>query len=299
MKFRCKRTIAFSLLTISLILSLAGCVDQSQGSNATLQGQERIVATSTSVVEICDKLDLDLVGVPTSSIYKLPERYEKVTKVGTPMSPDMEVISTLGTDWVIGPKSLQSDLQPKFKEGKSEYAFVNLDSVWGMYKSIQELGELFDRAEQAEKLVNDFVTYYQSYQKKVKEKTRPSVLILMGLPGSYVVATEQSYVGSLVAMAGATNVCKEASKDFVTVNTEELAKMNPDIILRASHAMPEQVSAMFAEEFATNDIWKHFRAVKEEKVYDLPGGQFGMSANFNYQDALETLQKILYGEEST
>ena len=112
-------------MTVILTLSLTGCVDQSQGREAVLQGQERIVATSTSVVEICDKLDLDLIGVPTSSIYKLPERYENVKKVGTPMSPDMEVIRTLAADWVIGPKSLQSDLQPKFKEGKSDYAFVN------------------------------------------------------------------------------------------------------------------------------------------------------------------------------
>ena len=61
MKFGYKKIIAFSLLTVILTVSLTGCVDQSQGREAVLQGQERIVATSTSVVEICDKLDLDLI----------------------------------------------------------------------------------------------------------------------------------------------------------------------------------------------------------------------------------------------
>lgn len=53
---------------------------------------------------------------------------------------------------------------------------------------------------------------------------------------------------------------------------------------------------MFAEDFKTNDIWKHFQAVKDGKVYDLPYEQFGMSATFAYQDALETLKKLLYTE---
>lgn len=291
-----RRLTALFVLTAFL---LTGCVDQTQGSDAVSEIEQdvKIVATSVAVAEICDKLELELAGVPQSSIYSLPERYENLTTVGTSMSPDMEIVSSLNPDWVISPVSLISDLQPKYEELNSEYAFVNLNSVWGMYKSIQELGELFDKQEQAEQLVNDFVAYYEQYQEKREGKAGPSVLILMGLPGSYVVATEQSYVGSLVAMAGGVNVFAEETQDFVNINTEELAKTNPDIILRAAHAMPDAVSEMFAEEFETNDIWKHFLAVKNGQVYDLPTGEFGMSANFQYQDALETLQTILYGEE--
>ena len=56
----------------------------------------------------------------------------------------------------------------------------------------------------------------------------------------------------------------------------------------------EQVKIMFAEEFDTNDIWKHFSAVQNGKVYDLDNEKFGMSATFRYQEALEELQPILY-----
>ena len=37
-----------------------------------LSGNPRIVATSPAVADICDKLDLDLVGVPKSSVSKIP-----------------------------------------------------------------------------------------------------------------------------------------------------------------------------------------------------------------------------------
>ena len=70
----------------------------------------------------------------------------------------------------------------------------------------------------------------------------------------------------------------------------------PDIILRAAHALPDQVVEMFQKDFAENDIWQHFEAVKNGRVYDLTYEYFGMSATFRYPQALEELQPILYPE---
>ena len=65
-----------------------------------------------------------------------------------------------------------------------------------MYKSIEELGKLFNKEKQAKKLVDEYVDYMISFREKYQNNVSPRVLILMGLPGgSYVVATESSYVG--------------------------------------------------------------------------------------------------------
>ena len=109
-----------------------------------------------------------------------------------------------------------------------------------------------------------------------------------------MVATENSYVGSLVEMAGGINVYAGTQDEFLTANTEDMLQKNPDYILRTAHAMPDSVMEMFAEDFETNSIWKHFRAVKEGNVYDLPYESCGMSANFHYQDALAQLDEIFY-----
>ena len=212
------------------------------------------------------------------------------------MSPDMEIVASLNPDWILSPVSLQSDLEPKYENIGTDWAFLNLRSVQGMYRSIQELGEIFDREEQAAKLVNEFKDFYQEYKKKNEGKEHPKVLILMGLPGSYIIATENSYVGSLVALAGGENVYAGSDQEFLTVNTEDMKTKEPDIILRAAHALPDQVVEMFKEDFDTNDIWKHFEAVKNNRVYDLTYEYFGMSATFKYPDALEELQPILYPE---
>ena len=121
-------------------------------------------------------------------------------------------------------------------------------------------------------------------------------MILMGLPGSYVIATENSYVGNLVKLAGGENVYQNTNQEFLTVNTEDMKKKEPDIIVRAAHAMPDQVVKMFKDDFNSNDIWKHFEAVKNKKVYDLTYEYFGMSANFNYQKALKELEEDFYSD---
>ena len=271
-------------------------VEAAKAKVAAMDEEPRIIATSPATADICDRLELDLVGVCSSTISTIPERYSEVEQVGTSMSPDMEIVASLSPDWILSPASLQSDLQPKYEAIDTDWAFLNLRSVPGMYRSIQELGEIFGREEQAQELVDEFTEFYEEYITRNEGKESPKVLILMGLPGSYIIATENSYVGSLVELAGGENVYAGTDQEFLTVNTEDMKTKEPDIILCAAHALPDQVTEMFKEDFETNDIWQHFDAVQNDRVYYLTYELFGMSATFDYPEALEELQPILYPE---
>ena len=274
---------------------LTGCVDQSGGGQE--ESKERIGATSVATCEILDRLNVDdVVGVPESAAYEVPERYSQAEKLGSPMAPNMEIVKSLTPTLVMSPNSLEGELKPQYDAIGVESYFLNLKSVDGMYESIVEIGERLHKEKEAEDLVKEYEEFKEEYSKKHEHLDAPSVLILMGLPGSYVVATESSYVGSLVKLAGAENIYGDGDgQDFLNTNTEDMLAKNPDIILRTSHAMPEMVQAMFAEEFETNDIWKHFDAVKNGRLYDLSNELFGMSATFRYPEALEHLQSVLYG----
>ncbi len=271
-------------------------VEEAREKVKNLGREPRIVATSAATADICEKLGLDLVGVCETTVSVLPEKYKNVKKVGSPMAPDVEILASVKPDWVLSPVSLQGDLQPKYDAMKTDWGFLNLSSVPGMYRSIQELGMIFGKEAEADKMVSEFNSFYEKYKKKNEGKTKPKVLILMGLPGSYIIATENSYVGSLVELAGGENVYGGTNKEFLNVNTEDMKTKNPDIILRTAHALPDNVIAMFKKDFEENDIWKHFDAVKKGQVFDLTYSRFGMSAKFNYPEALEELQPILYPE---
>ena len=282
-----------------MALCVTGCVNQHpEETTSTNESREvRLVATSPAVVQICNRLDLDLVGI-CQSTSDLPERYDGVTTVGMAMNPDLEIIKSLDPDYILSPATLQNDLQPKYASIGVSSLFLNLKSVEGMYASIEGLGEKFGREEEAAVMLEEFDSFMTEFAEKNAGKESPKVLVLMGLPGSYIIATDHSYVGSLVKLAGGTNVYGDGDgQEFLFANTEDMKTKEPDVILRAAHGLPDEARKMFAEEFSTNDIWQHFKAVQEGRVYDLDSNLFNMSANFSYEEALKALQPMLYGEE--
>lgn len=286
------------LIAFVCVAAITGCSPPAKESAAQIDftnssNHHRIVSTTVALTEIMDKLELDLAGVPTS-YKKLPDRYSGVKEVGNPMKPDMEIIKLLKPTDILSVTTLQYDLEPLFKQTGHPANFINLESLENMKQAILELGRKYDRNEQAKGIVEQFDAKITAIQKKTEGKTRPKVLILLGIPGSYLVATEHSYIGDLVRILGGQNVIQGQKVEFLASNTEFLQQANPDIILRAAHGMPEEVVKMFDKEFRENDIWKHFNAVRHNRVYDLDERLFGTTGNLAVSEALDALAEMLY-----
>ena len=257
-----------------------------------VEGGERIVATSVALCQIMEALDINLVGRPITHLGKLPERYASIKAIGMPMNPDMERIYQLKPSVVYAPDSLKDWLEEGFRKHKLPIEFVNLKSVEGLYEAVQTIGTRFHKEAQVAKLLAERDKFFAQVESQ-KQKRPFKVLLLMGLPGSYVVATPNSYIGNLLELSGGQNVFSaDRGQEFINANTEAMLQQDPDLILRAVHAMPDTVQEMFRKAFAEDPIWKHFRAVKEGRVFDLNPDCFGMSALFNYQQALQDLQDI-------
>ncbi|ENL9872663.1 heme ABC transporter substrate-binding protein IsdE [Listeria monocytogenes] len=284
-----------AVISLVLLLFLVGCgkEEAAQKPKQKTEKEPKIVATTVAITEIMDKLDLPLVGIPSSS-KKLPKRYADVKETGSPMGPDLEIIRMLKPDMVLSTKTLEADLKSGFEGANLEADFLDFTSIASMQTEIKNLGAKFDRIEEATKLNKDLTSDIDQVKSNVAKKKKPTVLILMGVPGSYLVVTEHAYIGDLVKLAGGENVIKDQKVEYLASNTEYLQSANPDIILRAAHGMPTEVVKMFDEEFKTNDIWKHFDAVKNNRVYDLDENLFGMTASLNAPEALKEMEKMLY-----
>nr|WP_208751823.1 heme ABC transporter substrate-binding protein IsdE [Bacillus cereus] len=289
------KKIASVLMAIILLVSIAGCSSPKKetAKQVKSESKERIVATTVAVTEIMDALEVDLVGVPTSS-KTLPKRYKGLPEVGNPMSPDMEKVKSLKPSEVLSVTTLEYELKPVFDGVGIKANFLDLTSLKNMQNSISDLGKKYGREKQAEEVVTKLDKKVTSIQKEVKGKKEPTVLILLGVPGSYLVATEHSYIGDLVKQLGGKNIVQGEQVEYLASNTEYLKKADPDIILRAAHGMPDEVVKMFDKEFKTNDIWKHFAAVKNNRVYDLEERLFGTTGNLAAIEALDELKKMMY-----
>lgn len=298
-------------LTTAILFCFAGCGDAQPSSKQTEnesprlsddasatpapEQEPRIVSTTVAITQMMDQLEMDLVGIPTS-VKTLPARYNEVTKVGNPMSPDIELVKSLKPTEVLSVTTLQYDLEPVFENAGIDATFLDLTSLEQMQAEIIKLGEKFGKQEKAEAIVNEYDTTLERIRKAVEGKQKPTVLILLGVPGSYLVATEHSYIGDLVRLLGGVNIAEGAKVEYLASNTEHLHQSNPDVILRAAHGMPEEVVRMFDEEFKKNDIWHHFKAVQTGRVYDLPEPLFGTTGILAVREALEALLSMMYPE---
>ncbi|POZ57936.1 High-affinity heme uptake system protein IsdE [Lysinibacillus sphaericus] len=295
-----------ALLALMTVFLIAGCSSGSDQANneastekvevstdTTAKSENRIIAGTVVIAEILDKLELDAIAVPTTE-KKLAERFKGLPTIGNAMEPDMEIVKSLNPTDVLSVSTLEYDLQDKFEQLKIPVHFLNFQSVDAMMAEIKTLGERYDRTVQADQLVSGLQKNIDAVQTVAANKEGPRVLILLGIPGSYLVATENSYAGDLVKRAGGINVMEGQEAEYLSSNTEYLHNSNPDIILRLSHGMPDEVVKMFDEEFKTNDIWKHFEAVKNGKVYDLEEELFGTTASLQVPQALGQLMEIFY-----
>ena len=290
------------IASIVAIFAIAGCsggdnsekTDASPGKKAANEESEtRIIAGTVVIAEILDQLELDAIAVPQTE-KELPARFDGLQAIGNAMEPDMEIVKSLNATEVLSVSTLEYDLQDKFEQLKIPVNFLNFQSVDAMLEEIKMLGDRYDRNAQAEELVASLQKNIDAVQTVAANKEGPRVLILLGIPGSYLVATENSYAGDLVKRAGGVNVMEGQDAEYLSSNTEYLHNSNPDIILRLSHGMPDEVVKMFDEEFKTNDIWKHFSAVKNGKVYDLEEEFFGTTASLQVPQALGQLMEIFY-----
>lgn len=285
-----KKVIA--LLSVTMLTFMVGCSSsESNESNVTnSNGEEVVVATSVAVTEILDKLGVEVSGVPTTS-YELPESTKDATEVGSPMNPDLEIIKSLNPTCVVSVDTLGSDFEKQFTENNIPSMFVNLSTVDGLKETIVNLGEKFDKSEKAVEIIAELENKENELNLSKKEN-KEDILILFGAPGSVMVSTDNSYVGNLVKIAGGNNIFESESSSFIQVNMEEIIKRNPDKILIMTHAVPEEAKKTVEEEFA-KATWQQLDAIKNNKVYYLENGYFGMSANLKVIEALDKLGAIL------
>ncbi|MEK4128810.1 heme ABC transporter substrate-binding protein IsdE [Solibacillus sp. FSL W8-0474] len=263
------------------------------GQASAVEEEHRIIAGTVVIAQILDRLNLDAVAIP-DTIKELPSRFDGLPDIGNAMDPDAEIIKSLNPTEVLSVSTLEYDLKDKFDQLKIPVDFVDLTSIEAMMDEITELGERYNRVEEAKLLNAELQTEIDAVKVAASDKEKPRVLILLGVPGSYLVATENSYAGDLVRLAGGENVMAGQDAEYLPSNTEYLYSSNPDIILRLAHGMPDEVIKMFDEEFVENDVWKHFNAVKNGQVFDLEEELFGTTAALNVPDALHQLEKIFY-----
>ncbi|MEF9991720.1 MAG: ABC transporter substrate-binding protein [Romboutsia sp.] len=291
----------WSIFLISALF-LTGCQSISEGKEEKIEPEIRkeinVVSATVSATQVLDKLDANLLGVPTTKSV-LPDRYKDLPQVGQAMNPDLEIVASLEPDIFIMDSMFKENIEESMKEYDINTFYFDTSTYSAFLNSIEKLGKEIDREEKTNKLIDEL----KEVEKQAvinKEGRIPSVAIIFGGSENFMLATESSYLGDLVKTVGAENISSKLDTNiespYIQFSLEQILKQNPDYIVRFAHGSIEETKKAFNNAFDKNPAYKELDAVKNDKVVDLDQSIFNVSANLQVKEAIKTLGEIFYGK---
>lgn len=194
---------------------------------------ERIVTTSVPLTEMLYLLGITPVGVPTST-NPIPADFETIDRIGSPMAPDLEVVTKLEPDLLLGAESLRSTLDKSLEGIDLQKAYLRTESFEDLKLSLKVLGTYFNKKDEMNAALTKILDKENELSQLAEGKELPSVLLVIGTADSFMVMSEKSYLGSLVKKLGADNIATsvlQVTDTYSPINMENIVAADPDIIL--------------------------------------------------------------------
>lgn len=264
----------------------------------------KISVASVAISQILAEMGQEIVGRPTTEL-DLPERYVDVEEIGSSFSPDFEKVLAVGTELLIGDSLFKEKIDAIAGQYGIDTFYIDTSTYETFLFGIDELGRKIGKEEDA----TNIITRFQEPLNDLKGINKDlKVAIIFGTSESNMLATEHTYVGSLIKTLGLKNIVTEISDSknissevhktnggYVNLNLEQLLQNQPDVILRFGHGNIEEANRAFEKLFNENPAWKNLEAVKNGRIYDLDPNIFGSSANNHVDEALIQLGEIFNG----
>lgn len=251
----------------------------------------KIVTTSVPITEMLHLLDIKPVGVPTST-NPIPADFESITKIGSPMAPDLEVISSLQTELIIGSKALKESLDKALEGINLPAAYLSTESYEDLKLSYKVLGTYFGKEKEMNAKLQSIVKKEEELKKAAEGKELPSVMLVIGTSDSFMVMNHKSYLGSLVEKLGAENIAKtvlKAESTYSAIDLEQVVVADPDIIFVLASGDHGANKDKFNQEIAKNSAWTQLSAYKNDNIHMLDYSTFGVTSIANVETALTTI----------
>ena len=235
------------------------------------QQPEKTVVMSVALAEIIDSLGVVPDGVPTSQS-PLPASLDQVPRVGSVIAPDVEMITGMQPDLILGPTSIKDSLEKRFSPANLPTAYVPTDTLDDLIHTTLALGDLYGKTTEAEAVATEV-----DQARATASATKPvKVLILFGQSEEFNVLNERTFAGGIAADVGATNVATELGLEeaYSPLSLEQVIIADPDLILFLAHGDLEAAEAGMAQITEGNDAWQKLRAVQDGRVHALDHNAF-------------------------
>lgn len=262
------------VLLILCILSLvfASCVTQPapETRNAVVQVPQRIVSISPSVTEILYGVGAWPQVVAVSQFCSYPEDVKNKPRVNGWEKTNLEQLTALKPDLVIGVEAQSPFLQDKLTELGIRSIFLKSNTLTDVYTSIERIGQVSGREQEAAELLSKTKSEIETVRKAVSDRQTFKVLCVVDrVPGTIrelYTATRGSYLDELITIAGGESIAPAAEHGWGKITKEAAVSLNPEVIID----MIQSSKGNFGEDPVA--VWQELsevRAVQNKRIYPI------------------------------
>lgn len=288
-----KRYISIILVLCILITGLCGCKEQSSDKEAGTvvqeteshitivdqAGREVTVSKDTDSIALCYRvvirflLNLELgekitgIGKSEAFLEEVCPKLREAACVGQGIA-DIEALAELAPDLFIHKADDIKTLEAVEALGIPALG-ITVETPEDMKTAMRILGNVCDRQDKAEELINYYDNKLESFRKLTEniDKNSRKTAIMMGTSVGDV-ANGSMLQSEMIQRAGGINPAVEikSSELWPTAGTEQIFSWNPDYIFITN----SESSKYSPEDILGNPAWSEINAVKSGNVYVMP-----------------------------
>ena len=253
---------------------------------------ERIVSLTPSLTETLFALGADdrVVGVTDACDY--PSEVNAIPHVCSWIAPDMERITALEPDLVIGLTSAHQRLLPVFKARDTVLELFNPPSVAAALSDMRTLGNVLQLPENAEKLVRglaDRLARLAGKVNRIPPDKRQTVSRVLDIDKeNLIVAGPRSFQFDVIRLAGGINVSTDIDEAYPKIPFQTFSAWNPAMIFLCG------TDRSYIARLLNDHQWQSLTAVRSRNIHLFDWG-LTCRTGPRIVDMAELLFETLYG----
>ncbi len=275
--------------TDELAAAFPATVTDALGREVTLErAPEKIISLTPSNTEILFALNLENEVVGVNDIDDYPPAVAEKERVGS-MEYNVEKIVSLQPDIVFAHESSMFAVEPALEQleaaGVTVFVVKNAATFEETYMTMEQIGTLTGKVEEAEKMVESIKTKLADIQAKVEGQEEKSAFVVVGMTPDIYAVGQNTFMDEMLKAINIKNVVE--ADEWPMYSPEDFVASNPSTII-VTYA--EDVDAVL-----NNPAFAEMDAVKNGAVYTVDGSMTSRQGP-RIADGVESIAKAMYPE---
>jgi len=252
---------------------------------------KKIISLAPNITEILFALELDEEILAVTDFCDYPNAALTKPRIGGFVNPSIEMIISLNPDLIIATRdgNRRETIQRLNDLGLPAYV-INPKGFDGVMKTIQNIGELVGRRDEAIKIVTAMRTKRENILALTQSLPKPRVFFQVG-EAPIITVGRETIANDLIRLAGGRSISENEAINYPHYSIETIMFKAPEVII---------ISSMESKRDYLNAVkkwqnWKSIPAVKKNAIYvvdsnlvDRPSPRIG--------EGLETIVRMIHPE---